>query len=315
MRKRKIKVAVLMGGPTSEYEISLKSGHQVLAHLNRAKFDATPILISKTGEWPISLEKLKNEFDVAFIAIHGEYGEDGRLQSILDTFGIPYTGSNPLASAIAMDKVKTAMLLTHNGVLTPESLAAQKGDPYASWAISRNFQGPVVIKPADRGSSIGVSIVTQKHHLPAAIQKAFRHSDSIIAQRHVKGHEVTCGVLEINKVPVPLVPTEITPAVGAFFDYHAKYNSQGSHAVTPPNLPPRTVRTIQITALKAHKLLQCAGMSRTDMIVDKEGNIHVLEVNTIPGLTETSLLPQQAKKMGIEFPQLLEIIIQSALQK
>jgi D-alanine-D-alanine ligase len=315
MVNRKIKVAVLMGGPSSEHDISIKSGVRVLAHLDRAKFEPMQVVISRDGEWPISLQELQEQIDVAFIAMHGEYGEDGQIQSILETFGIPYTGSDPIASALAMDKTKSSILFTRNGLLTPESLSATKDDPYITWAVTQNFQNPVVIKPANRGSSIGVSIVRHKNNIPPALTKAFQHSDHIIAQRHIQGNEVTCGVLEINKVPIPLVPTEVIPNAGEFFDYHAKYNTQGSIELTPPNLPQKTIRNIQMTALKAHKLLGCSGMSRTDMILDKNGNIYVLETNTIPGLTETSLLPQQAAKMGIEFKKLLEIIINSALNK
>ncbi len=304
-----------MGGPSSEHDISMKSGVRVLAHLDRAKFEATQIVIGKDGEWPASLQEIKEQNDVAFIAMHGEYGEDGQVQSILETFGIPYTGSDPITSALAMDKTKSSILFTRNGLLTPESLSTSKNDPYAVWAIAQNFQNPIVIKPANRGSSIGISIVRHKNNIQHALAKALQHSDEVIAQRHIQGKEVTCGILEINKVPVPLVPTEIIPNTGDFFDYHAKYNTQGSIELTPPNLPAKTIRNIQMTALKAHKLLNCSGMSRTDMILDKNGNIYVLETNTIPGLTETSLLPQQAAKMGIEFKRLLEIIINSALHK
>lgn len=311
----KIGVAVLMGGPSSEHEVSLKTGKMVLKNLDQEKFAAFPVKIEKNGDWPITLEELKEKNDVAFIAMHGTYGEDGQIQSILETFKILYTGSGPITSALAMNKQKTAVLLSQNGLLTPESILVKKDDPYAEWAIQKNFSPPLVVKPVDQGSSLGVSLVAAQNKLKEAISRVFDCSESAIAQRYIKGREVTCGVLEINGVAIPLVPTEIIPKQGIIFDYQSKYAFGGSEEITPPNLPQKTIKSIQMIALKAHKLIGCSGMSRTDMILTGEGNLYVLELNTIPGMTETSLLPQQAAAMGINFPQLLEIIIKSALRK
>jgi len=311
----KTRVAVLMGGPSSEHEVSLKTGAMVLKNLAPQKFTAFPVKIEKDGAWPITIEELKEKTDMAFIALHGTYGEDGQIQSLLETFGIPYTGSGPEASALAMNKAKTASLLRKNGLLVPSSLTVDSKDPYIEWAVNKNFKYPIVIKPIDQGSSVGVSIVNLPQKLNQALKGAFQHSDWIMAQNYIPGREVTCGVLEINCVPIPLLPTEIIPKISEFFDYYAKYNSSGSTEITPPNLPPKTIKNIQMLALKAHKILGCSGMSRTDIILDKNGNLYVLELNTIPGMTETSLLPQQAAKMGIGFPQLLEIIIKNAISK
>ena len=315
MRKNKIKVAVLMGGPSSEHGISLKTGEMILKNLNLEKFEAFPVKIDQDGNWPITIENLKEKTDVAFIAMHGEYGEDGQIQSLLETFDIPYTGSDPITSSIAMDKQKTAELLSRNGLLIPESIALAENDIYIDWVINKRFQSPIIIKPADCGSSIGLSLVTSKNKLKEAVNKAFDYSKRILAQQYIKGKEVTCGVLEINNVPIPLPPTEIIPNRGILFDFDAKYDSRGSTEITPPNLQRKIIKDIQMIALKVHKLLGCSGMSRTDMILQEDGNIYILELNTIPGMTETSLLPQQAKKIGIDFPQLLEIIINSALNK
>ena len=302
-----------MGGPSSEHEVSLKTGEMILKNLAPEKFQAFPVKIGKNGTWPLTLEELKEKCDVAFIAMHGEYGEDGKLQSVLEVFKIPYTGSGPIASALAMDKQKTARLLSQNGLLTPESILVKKDDPYSEWAIQKNFSPPLVIKPADQGSSVGVSLVAAQNKIKEAIARAGNYSESVMAQRYIRGREVTCGVLEINGAAIPLVPTEIIPKQGIIFDYRAKYAIGGSEEVTPPNLPKKTVKNIQMIALKAHKLLGCSGMSRTDMILTDARNLYILELNTIPGMTETSLLPQQAAVMGINFPQLLEIIIKSAL--
>jgi len=258
---------------------------------------------------------LKNKIDLAFIAMHGEYGEDGQIQSLLETFNIPYTGSGPLTSALAMNKGRSSILFADNKFNVPKSLMLQKKDPHIEFATAENFRCPIVIKPANRGSSIGISIAQKKADIKYAIQKALRHSDQIIAQQHIKGREVTCGVLEINQAPIALLPTEIIPNSSNFFDYYSKYNSKGSTEITPPDLPEKVIRQIQSAALSAHKILGCSGISRTDMILNKGGKVYILETNTLPGLTKTSLLPQQAQKMGIEFPKLLEIIIKNALDK
>lgn len=304
-----------MGGPSSEHEVSLSTGRMVLKNLDFRKFKAVPVEIRKDGSWPMSLSELKENIDLAFIAMHGEYGEDGQIQSLLETFKIPYTGSDPVASALAMDKRKSSVMFANSGLVIPKFLALKKEDPHIEFAVARNFRGSVVIKPADRGSSVGVSISHRKSDLRHAIQKALRHSDEIIAQQYIKGREVTCGVLEINRVSVALLPTEIIPNNSSFFDYYSKYNANGSTEITPPDLSGKMIRKIQSAALAAHRALGCSGMSRTDMILSRGGKIYILETNTIPGLTETSLLPQQAQKMGISFPKLLEIIINSALDR
>ena len=293
-----------MGGPSSEHEVSLQTGEQILQNLDKKKFEVSPIKIEKDGTWPITLEKLKSQTDLVFIALHGEYGEDGQIQSLLETFGIPYTGSGPLASALAMDKEKTAVLLAANKILTPKTIKTAK-----------NFQMPVVVKPANLGSSVGVKIVQRLGDLEPAINFAKQYSGAVMIQLYIRGWEFTCGVLEINKTAVALVPTEIIPKKGNFFDFASKYEIGGSEEVTPPDLPKEFIKLLQETALKTHRTLGCSGMSRTDMILGENGKLYVLEINTIPGMTKTSLLPQQAAKMGFNFPRLLEIIIQSALNK
>lgn len=312
---KKLRIGVLMGGPSSEHEVSLNTGKMVLRNLDPKKFKAVPIKIDRNGDWPITLEALKEKIDIAFIAMHGKYGEDGQIQSLLETFDIPYTGSDPIASALAINKQKSSVLFANYGLNIPRSLALKKEDPHIEFAVIKSFSLPIVIKPTTGGSSIGVSIAKRKADLKYAIQKALHHSDEVIAQQYIKGREVTCGVLEINQIPIALLPTEIIPNNSSFFDYYSKYNTSGSMEITPPNLPKKMIRKIQSIALEAHKTLGCSGMSRTDMILSKGGKIYVLETNTIPGLTETSLLPQQAKKMGIDSPKLLEIIINSALAK
>lgn len=316
MRDKKLRVAVLMGGPSSEHEVSLKSGEMVLKHLDQRKFQAFPVKIGKDSSWPIGVTDLKEKADIAFIAMHGFYGEDGQIQGILAKSEIPYTGSNPIASARAMNKADTLLLLKSNGYPMLDYFVVEKGDRAAvDWKNPKKIPFPVVVKPANGGSSVGIHIVKNSEDLSDAVMDAFRYGDSILIQDYVSGREVTCGVLEINGASIALVPTEIIPKNSEFFDYQSKYTAGASAEITPPDMPKELIKKIQRFALGAHQLLGCSGMSRTDMIIDKNGEIYILELNTIPGLTGTSLLPQQAEKMGFSFSNLLEIIIQSGLNK
>lgn len=301
-----------MGGPSSEHEVSLKSGKMVLENLDREKFEVLPIKIEKDGQWPLSLFNLKQKIDVAFIAMHGEYGEDGQIQGLLETFKIPYTGSDPIASSRAMDKEETMLILQNHGYRIPDFITVEKRDQSLFWKNPKNLRLPVVVKPTNGGSSVGVQIVKKPNELADALLQSFQYGDSSLIQEYVSGREITCGILEVNGCALSLVPTEIIPKENEFFDYRSKYDVGGSAEITPPNLPKEVIRKIQQIALGVHRILGCSGMSRTDMILGRDGKIYVLELNTIPGLTPTSLLPQQAEKTGFSFPQLLEIIIQSA---
>ncbi|MEK7590156.1 MAG: D-alanine--D-alanine ligase [Patescibacteria group bacterium] len=304
MTGKKLKVVILAGGPSSEHEVSLKTAGNVVAKLDKKKYDVEQIIISKNGEWPILPDKLAA--DVVFIAMHGAYGEDGTVQSILEKANIPYTGSDAVASKLGMDKRKSSEIFSSNGLLVPES-----------FDVSR-CKFPVVIKPADGGSSVGVAIVETADKLQEAIKEASKHSSEILAQEYIEGRELTCGVLDDGLGNVTaLPPTEIIPVARKFFDYQAKYIAGASREVTPPDLSEKIIKTIQEIALKAHKIIGCSGMSRTDVIIKNSdpSKIYVLEINTIPGLTETSLLPQEALAAGISFSELLDRIIIAALNR
>lgn len=304
MRSQKLRVAVLAGGPSSEHEVSLKTASNVIAKLDKKKYDAQQIIISKEGKWPMPPDKLSA--DVVFIAMHGAYGEDGTVQSILEKAGMPYTGSDVAASKLGMDKRKSSEIFASNGLLVPES-----------FDVSR-CKFPVVVKPVDGGSSVGVTIVETSDLLEDAVCEARKHSRDILIQEYIEGRELTCGVLDDglgNATALP--PTEIIPVARKFFDYHSKYVVGASKEVTPPDLPEKIIKAIQEIALKAHKVIGCSGMSRTDVIIknSEPSKIYVLEINTIPGLTETSLLPQQALVAGISFTDLLDKIIGAALNR
>lgn len=259
--------------------------------------------------------------------MHGPYGEDGTVQALLEIAGIPYTGSGVLASALAMDKVKSAEIFKSHRILTPSYVAFNKRE----WSKKKNglrnavkkLGYPVVVKPQDQGSSVGITIVPSETKLTSAVSTAFKYSSRAMAQKYIRGREVTCAVVDkgIVGTEMPLMPTEIIPKTSKFFDYHAKYTPGASEEITPPNLPKLLIKKIQKTALVCHKALGCSGMSRTDMILtnskvkSQKSKLYVLEVNTIPGMTETSLLPQAAKACGISFPNLLERIIDAGISR
>lgn len=302
----KVRVAVLMGGPSAEHDISLKTGEQVLEYLDKKKYQAKAVKISKEGKWDIPPAELAKKFDIVFLALHGEYGEDGTVQAILDKQKIKYTGSGARASKLGMDKGKSAAAFKKAGLVSPRFVLMNKDFVF-------NFGYPVVVKPNDRGSSVGISIVDGFHDLTHALEIATQVSKDIMIQQFISGREMTCGVLEIDGKLTPLTPTEIIPRSAKFFDYEAKYVAGASREISPPKVSRGIIKKIQQSALKAHKVIGCAGYSRTDFILGNDKKLYVLEINTLPGLTETSLVPQEAKALGIRFPKLLDLIIDSAL--
>jgi D-alanine-D-alanine ligase len=317
---RHIKIAVVCGGPSSEHEVSLNTGRMVLKNLDRRKYDPSLVVISKNSKWrfgmgkPVEIEnaikKLK-KFDCVFIAMHGAFGEDGRFQALLDSAHIPYTGSGASSSALAMDKDASNALYESAKFKVPDYIVVSTKDRDKEIKIRL----PVVVKPVEGGSSVGTSIVKSKKDLRGALKKALAENGQAIIQKYIKGREMTCGVLEKkNGKLFALPPTEIIPKTSAFFDYGAKYKVGGSLEVTPPQLPKAQIKKLQQMTLKAHALLGCSGMSRSDFIL-KGSKFFILETNTIPGMTKTSLLPQAAQVAGIDFTSMLNLIIKAALRK
>lgn len=316
--KQPLHVAVVCGGRTSEHEVSRKTGWMVLENLDRQKYRPVMVTIGKNGKWrfgnaePVKIDEAVaqlSKFDFVFIAMHGAFGEDGRFQALLEWIGVPYSGSGVLSSAMAMDKEISNKLYEERGLLVPRYAVVGKGDKHF------NVRIPLVVKPADGGSSVGISIVKLKRDLPAALRKAFKESACVMLQEYIKGREFTCGVLEDSYgKPFVLPPTEIIPKISSFFDYRAKYFVGGSLEVTPPKLPRRKIAELQRMALTAHRALACQGMSRSDFIL-RGSNFYILETNTIPGMTKTSLLPQAAKKAGISFTGMLNLIIAAGLRR
>lgn len=272
--------------------------------------------------------------NIVFILLHGPYGEDGTIQGLLDFLVIPYTGSGVLASALAMDKIRCQEFLRANSIPTPPSIALRiirKTPPRVAYfstsqslpinhlweTIITKLKLPVIIKPSRCGSSVGMSIVKRRSDLQPALKLASEFDDEILIEKFIEGIEVTCGVIEQVKAgrlqPVALPLTEIIPEEAPFFDYESKYVPGKTQEITPARIPVELARKIQNLALSAVKLIGFRDMARVDFIIARDGTPYLLEINTIPGMTPTSLLPQGAQAKGIGFSRLLDIIIHSAL--
>lgn len=326
--KKKIRVAVLMGGRSPEHEVSLATGRGIVEQLNPQKYEALPIVISKDGtKWqlvnktkflqnlsPTRVEKsielvnpqgLEERVDAVFIAMHGPYGEDGAVQGMLELLGVPYTGSGVLASALGMDKVASRKIWQQDGLPTIPYYIVRRKKDLAS--VAAKFKFPFVLKPADQGSSVGVSIVNSKKDFSEAWKEASGFGGEVIAEPFMDGMEVTCGVLG-NEVPYALPPVEIVPVSDTFYSYKAKYEEGGSEHIIPPRLSKPILKKIQDLAVRAFMSLGCRGFARVDMFVVGK-KTYISEINTIPGLTPTSLLPDEAKAAGISYSELLDLII------
>ncbi|MGA2774622.1 MAG: D-alanine--D-alanine ligase [Candidatus Omnitrophota bacterium] len=304
------RIGILMGGPSSEREISLKSGKAVYDVLSALGEDVVAIDIKSDGvEENIRLINSQG-IDCAFLALHGRFGEDGTIQMILENMRIPYTGSGVLASKLAMDKVSSREIFKKANLLVPRSKVVDKQSYKQGSFLKLNLGSRLVIKPAAQGSSIGLSIIDRKEDLAKALELAFKFDDRLIVEEYIKGREMTVGILEESALPV----IEIIPS-RAFFDFEAKYKDGLTEYVIPAGIDKKTAARIQASALSAHKLLGCFGYSRVDLILHEEGDIFVLEVNTIPGMTSTSLLPKAAGKIHIKFEELCMRLIKLAYEK
>ncbi len=300
------KIAVVMGGPSAEREVSLNTGGAILGALQEKGYNAIGIDLNPRN----FVEQLKNnKIDVVFNAVHGLYGEDGLLQGTLDMLGIPYTGSGVLASAAAMDKAVTKRLFLAAGIPTPRSrlYSKQEAEGQLCQEIQNEFGVPVVIKSAAQGSSIGVTIVDDPAAIDEAITEAFRFSDHIVVEEFINGKELTVAILGTDR-PEALPVIEIVPESGRY-DYRSKYTKGATQYIVPALLSAETTCRVQQVALAAYKLLNCRGIGRVDVMLDQSDHPYVLEINTIPGMTATSLVPKAAAAVGIHFADLCERIL------
>lgn len=347
---KKLRVAVLMGGTSNEREISLSTGRQILAALNRDRYlpialDAAALAGPPVAQLPsahkaplnlpahglddsldgalvpLRIDQIvspdgKLRPDVVIIALHGRGGEDGTVQGMLELLGIPYTGSGVLASALAMNKVMTKRLLRVEGIPVPEEVVVQhRCQPDILTLHKRllaSFGYPVIVKPNEEGSTIGCTLVSGLDGLEGALQEAFRYDSTVLVEQYIQGVEITVGLLG-NEEPEVLPIIEIVPH-STFYDYRAKYEPGGSTHIIPARISDIAAERARDYAVRCHRLIGCRGMSRVDMMVAQD-QPYVLEINTIPGMTPTSLLPEAARAAGIEFSALLDRLISYALQK
>lgn len=301
-----LRVAVLMGGTSAERPVSLKSGRAVVEGLRQAGYDALPRDVKSEG-----LETLSDiRPDVAFIALHGAFGEDGTAQAILEDMRIPYTGSGPDASRIGMDKLATKSVFVRHAVPTPDYFVVRSGCRFDRLQRQLEEMGcPVVCKPAGGGSSLGVAIVREPAEFEQALALAWEHGETVIVERYVHGREFTVGILDGE--PLPII--ELQPD-REFFDYEAKYADEKTQYIVPVSLLPTLYRTASDAALRAYRAIGCRHMARVDLIYGYDGTLNVLEVNTIPGFTPRSLLPMAAAQAGVDFPALCDRVVDAALR-
>ena len=312
--EKTLRIGVLMGGPSAEHDVSLNSGKNAVRALAEKGYDVAPLVLSRTMELTedgnlVSFPNGLTRYDVIFNALHGTFGEDGQLQQILDDLGVPYTGSGAEASALGMDKWKSREIFKRNKLAVPKSRIVKKSDDLSDIVL------PAVIKLPASGSSHGVFIVTSREKLEEKSRELFKEADEIIAEEYLKGREFTCAIIEKESAAEALPVVEIRPAqTHGFFDYEAKYTDEGTVFVVPAPIDAALTERIQNAALAAHKAIGCRVYSRSDFIVI-DAIPHILEINTLPGLTEHSLLPKSAAAAGISFSDLIELILLSSLSR
>lgn len=295
------KIAVLMGGLSAEREISLRTGGAVLAALQEAGYRAVGIDAGRDLAQRLAAEGI----EVAFIALHGRFGEDGTVQGMLEMLAIPYTGSGVLASSVAMDKVTTKKILLYHELPTPAFEVFCRGED-AGGFVERCRHFPLVVKPAREGSTIGVSIVRSAAELRHGLESALAHDDLVLVEDYIQGMEITVGVL--GEEPLPII--QVAPK-GGFYDFQAKYIAGQTEYILPAPLDGVLYERIQQAAVAACRALGCSGAARVDFMV-RQREFFCLEVNTIPGMTETSLLPKAARHSGISFGELVQRILDGA---
>lgn len=304
------KIGVLMGGPSSEREISLKSGKAVYQGLKSIGIDAVAVDIKTAGAAENSALLKASKIDCAFLALHGWFGEDGQIQEILEGLKMPYTGSGPQASRIAMDKAASRNVFLKANLTIPRAEVLQKGNHRGKKYNFEQLGLPLVVKPASQGSSVGLSIIDRQDQFSAALDLAFQYEDKVLIEEYIPGRELTVGILDEEALPL----IEIVPK-NRFFDFQAKYQSGMSEYIVPARVAPQIAKLAQAKALLAHQILGCRDFSRVDIILRQDNTPFILEVNTIPGFTETSLLPKAALASGIDFTGLCVKLIELAYEK
>lgn len=321
-------IAIVTGGYSGEAVISLQSAEQVIKHLDASKYSGYKIVLTKDKwflaedglEYPVDkndfsvmIDKRIIKFDCVFMALHGTPGEDGKLQGYFDMIGMPYTSCGVVQSAITFSKSFTVAVLSRHGINTARSTVVNKKDKYTAEEILSTVSLPVFVKPNEGGSSIGTTKVKHKEELVPAVQLALKEGDEAIIEEFIEGTEITCGVISYKRKIKALAITEIVCKT-EFFDFDAKYKDKATEEITPARIPLAIEAECKNLSEFIYKLLGCKGMIRIDYIV-KKGTLFLLEVNSIPGMTERSLLPQQAEYAGISKKELFNNAIEEALSR
>jgi D-alanine-D-alanine ligase len=311
------RVAVLKGGRSLERQVSLRSGARVEDALRRLGHEVIPIDVG--GDL---VERLRAETpDVAFVALHGRDGEDGTVQELLELLDVPYTASGVSACIRCMDKVLAKHAMRDAGVPTPDFYAFNEtafkelGAAGALPEIEARLEFPIVVKPAGQGSALGIKFARTPADVPAALVAAFSYDNKVLLERHVRGRDLAVSVVDLEENPTPLPVVEAVPRDEDFYDFEARYEIGRSDFVCPAQLPGDAAERAQQLALEVYGLLGCYGFGRVDLMLEDAGDLQVLEANSIPGLTETSLLPQAAEAAGIEFDELIDRILETALAR
>ena len=326
---RRVRVAVLLGGRSSEHDISLASARSVLEALDPERYDTVSVAIGRDGRWelgagengavaetlPVPTSKVPatlGEVDVVFPVLHGPFGEDGTVQGLLELAGVPYVGAGVLGSALAMDKDVFKAVMRDRGIpVTRNITLRQSDDP------ENPFGYPVFVKPARLGSSVGISKARDEDELAAAVELAFQHDEKVLVEEFVDGIEVECGVLG-NEQPLASLPGEIEShgfSGEDWYDYSAKYDEDGMDLVIPPHLPEETIERVRELAVAAFVAGECEGMARVDFFVRPDGEVLVNELNTIPGFTATSVYAKLFEASGVPYPELVDRLVQLALER
>lgn len=299
-----MKIGVVMGGISSEREISLQSGNSIVENIDRNKYEVIPVVIDKKED---IIEKVKG-IDFALLALHGQFGEDGTVQAVLQTLGIPYSGCGPLSSAACMDKDVTKSLLKSAGIRTAPWINVKSVDEINYEAI-KEIGYPVVVKPTHGGSSVATFIIKEESGILEAVKAGFEWDTEVMIEKFIKGDEITCPIFDNEMFPVIAIKPN-----AEFFDFTAKYADGGAEEVVV-NLEESLHKEVEKMALETYRALKCSVYSRVDMIITEEGVPYILEVNTLPGMTKNSLFPKSAAGKNISFSGLLDMIIQQSLKE
>ncbi|HEY4494238.1 MAG TPA: D-alanine--D-alanine ligase family protein [Candidatus Paceibacterota bacterium] len=307
--KKLLRVAVLFGGKSAEHEVSIVSAGNIIKSLDKSKYSVTPIKISKNGQF--SFDKIK-KFDVVFPVLHGPFGEDGSMQGLLKLAGVPFVGPSVLGSALGMDKDIMKRLFRDAGMPIGKYIAVRAGEKINFNKIKKELGLPMFIKPANMGSSVGISKVKNEKEFSVAIKEAFKYDTKLVIEANIVGREIECAVLG-NEHPMASVLGEIIPS-DEFYSYDAKYVSD-TKTVTDVKLDSKLKKKIQEMAIKVFQTLECEGMGRVDFFLKKNGQVLVNEINTIPGFTSISMYPKLWEASGISQPKLLDRLIELAIAR